>query len=61
MAKKSQVSNQKEVTVHLHQVAATLSGVVPRIEAAVEQLNDQLAFVDRTDHAIAGERMEYDG
>jgi hypothetical protein len=53
MAKKSQVSNQKEVTVHLHQVAATLSGVVPRIEAAVEQLNDQLAFVDRTDHAIA--------
>jgi hypothetical protein len=53
MAKKSKVIKQKEVTVRLHQVAATFSGVVPRIEAAAEQLNDQVAFVDRTDHAIA--------
>jgi hypothetical protein len=53
MAKKSRARKQKDVTVRLHQVAATISGVGPRFEAAVEQLNDQLEFVDRTDHAIA--------
>jgi hypothetical protein len=53
MAKKSQASKQKDVTVRLHQVAATISGVGPIIEAAVEQLYEQLAFVDRTDNANA--------
>jgi hypothetical protein len=53
MAKKSQAKKQSDAPINLHQDAQSLSRLGPKTEAAVKQLKDQLAIVERTDHAIA--------